>query len=321
MPSFFYKTMHPAHYHGHKTKPPFFEGWYFKLVSADESQRYAIIPGVILGEHAHAFVQVLNGVTGETAYHTYPLEQFWASERQFEVRIGLNTFTQERITLDIPQGPLALRGELRFTNTTPWPVSLLSPGIMGWYAWVPFMECYHGVLSFDHPIQGSLAVDRQVLDFSDGRGYIEKDWGKSFPAGWIWMQSNHFSQPSTCLTASIARIPWIGSAFTGFIVGFWHAERLYRFATYTGAQVESLQIAPDHIEWVLRDRHYRIELRAARAEGGLILGPTRMEMGTRVPETLNARLHVRLSELSGGIIFEGEGRHAGLEVVHTEALK
>ena len=46
MRQFVYSTLHPAIYHGHGQQPPFFEGWYFKIVSADETQRYAIIPGV-----------------------------------------------------------------------------------------------------------------------------------------------------------------------------------------------------------------------------------------------------------------------------------
>ena len=63
---------------------------------------------------------------------------------------------------------------------------------MGPYTFAPFMECYHGVLSFDHTIAGSLAVDGQELDFTGGHGYIEKDWGQAFPKAWIWTQSNHF---------------------------------------------------------------------------------------------------------------------------------
>ena len=85
---FIHSTLHPDTYHGHGKKPPFFEGWYFKLVSADETRRYAIIPGVSLSGDAHAFVQVLDGVTGQSAYHSYPLTDFWASEKDFEVRIG-----------------------------------------------------------------------------------------------------------------------------------------------------------------------------------------------------------------------------------------
>ena len=49
-------------------------------------------------------------------------------------------------------------GRLVFEGITPWPVSITSPGIMGWYAWVPKMECYHGVLSLDHRIQGDLQI-------------------------------------------------------------------------------------------------------------------------------------------------------------------
>ena len=69
-------TLTPGMYHGFNKKPPFFEGWYYKLVSADESYKVAIIPGVILGQDAHAFVQVLDGVDGTTAYHTFPFQRF-----------------------------------------------------------------------------------------------------------------------------------------------------------------------------------------------------------------------------------------------------
>ena len=65
-------TLTPAVYHGLNKKPPFFEGWYYKLVSADESNKIAIIPGVILGKDAHAFLQVFDGVDGTTAYLKFP---------------------------------------------------------------------------------------------------------------------------------------------------------------------------------------------------------------------------------------------------------
>ena len=152
----------PALYHGHGKRPPFFEGWYFKLVDAGEQHRYAVIPGVFIGSEpgaSHAFVQTLDGATGATAYHRYPFEAFQAARDEFDIRVGPNHFRADRIELDIdrPEGRMA--GELRFSGGTPWPVTLTSPGIMGPYAFAPFMECYHGVLSFDHSIAGQLAVD------------------------------------------------------------------------------------------------------------------------------------------------------------------
>ena len=68
-----HSTLTPAMYHGFTKKPPFFEGWYYKLVSADETRKVAIIPGVILGQDAHAFIQVLEGVSGHVTYHTFPM--------------------------------------------------------------------------------------------------------------------------------------------------------------------------------------------------------------------------------------------------------
>lgn len=320
MRQFLRATLHPEWYHGHHRKPPLFEGWYYKLIDRSERHRYAVIPGVFLGTDAqtsHAFVQVLDGMTGETTYHRYPVGEFWAAEEDFDVRVGPNRFTLDHISLQIEAPERTLTGALHFTGLTPWPVKPTSPGIMGWYAWVPFMECYHGVLSLDHEIEGALTVGGERVDFAGGRGYIEKDWGRSFPAAWVWLQTNHFAQPRTSLTASVAMIPWVGRAFRGFIIGLWHGQELHRFATYTGARVEKLTISENEVTWVVRDRHHRLEMVAHRTQAGLLRGPSEADMGMRVPETLQATVAVHLSALAGGeerTLFEGTGRNAGLEV-------
>ena len=116
------------------------------------------------------------------------------------------------------------------------------------------------------------------------------------------------------MTASIAMIPWLGSAFRGFIIGLWLDGRLYRFATYTGARTESLVLQEERVEWVVSDRHLRLEMQAVKAGGGLIYGPTPYNMGRRVDETLDASLFVRLAEPDGRVLLEDRGRHAGLEI-------
>ena len=318
---FLRSALHPAAYHGHGKKPPFFEGWYYKIVDATEEQRFAIIPGVFLSDDPdrhHAFVQVLDGQTGHSTYHRYPPQEFWAAEGELNLHIGPNRFTAEHLSLQIKSSEVEIRGELQFSDLHPWPVTLSSPGIMGWYAWVPFMETYHGVVSLDHEIQGTLTVDGRLVDWTGGRGYIEKDWGQSFPAAWIWFQTNHFEQPGTSLTASVAIIPWLRGSFPGFIVGLWHQKVLYRFATYTGARIEKLDIADEAVTWVIRDRQHRLEMRAIHAEGGLIQAPTTVDMGRRIAETLSTRVETALYTLESGrsyLIFQDTGRHAGLEAV------
>lgn len=307
--------LNPSTYHGTYEKAPFFEGWYFKMVSADEKHKIAIIPGVILGKDAHAFIQVIDGSDGNTEYFTFPIEQFQADFPHFRLDIGANQFDSSHLSVNIqhPEGQLV--GEVTFGELIPWPVTFFSPGVMGWFAWIPKMECYHGVLSFDHSLQGKLMINGKEIDFSGGRGYIEKDWGKNFPEAWVWFQSNHFKNISACITASVAIIPWLGNSFKGFIVGFWLEGDLHRFTTYRNSKIESLEISDDHVEWVLRNRTHRLRLNAHRAQGGLLRGPTPIDMGKRVMETLSASIDIKLETLQGDLLFEGTGENAGLEVV------
>ncbi len=311
----FESALHPEGFHGHGKTKRFFEGWYVKLVSADRQQRWAVIPGVFLGPDGggEAFVQVLDGATKRSWFCRYELSEFEAKAGAFETQVGPNHFSAKGLTLSLKDGPL--QGTLAFSSFNPWPVTLTSPGIMGWYAFVPFMECYHGVVSFWHTLTGSLTVEGRDVSFDGGVGYMEKDWGQAFPAGYVWMQTNHFSTPETSLVASAAIIPWLSGSFPGFIAGFWQRGRLYRFATYTGARIEELTVDDTHVRMTFADKEHRLEVVTARTGGGLLHAPVRTEMHKRVEESLDAQVQVRLSKVHGGAtVFEEVGHVAGLEV-------
>jgi len=308
---------HPELFHGAGKRPPFFEGWYYKVIDKTEQHRFAFIPGIFLHEQEdqrHAFVQVLDGSSGASKYHRYDPGEFSSTEPEFRLSVGTNRFSGTGLKLDLHHEGQHIQGELRFEGTTPWPVTFFSPGIMGWYAWVPFMECYHGVLSLDHALRGSLVINGQEVDFTSGRGYIEKDWGRSFPSAHIWMQSNHFGLTGTSLSASVAIIPWIRTSFPGFIVGFLHDGHLYRLATYTGARIRGLTVNEASVHWTIADKKHELSIHATRLGGGLLHAPTTTEMSQRLLESLVATVEVELRERSGPVIFSGTGRQAGLEI-------
>ena len=308
---------HPERYHGHRRRPPFFEGWYFKLVDGGETGRYAVIPGIFLSkdpDRHHAFVQILDGSTGHATYHRYPAESFQAATDRFEVEIGPNRFSDQTVVLDIADDTRVARGELRLGTPVPWPVTLTRLGIMGPYGWAPRMETNHALVSFDHTLEGTMTIDDQEVDFTGGRGYTEKDWGKAFPAGYMWMQTNHFQTPGTSLVASIAIIPWMISAFPGFIIGLRHQGKLHQFATYTRATTTDLHFSDETVEWTVVDRNHRLQIRAKRAHGGLLYAPTRQEMSDRVGETMLSQVEVTLTDSAGQVLFGEVGRNAGLEL-------
>ncbi len=301
----------PDMYHGWGRTRRYFEGWYFKVVDPLEQHVFAVIPGISYGFDGanHAFIQVLDGKRCTATYHEFSTGDFIPSPKGFELQLGNNLFSAGRIRLDLPE----LRGELRFQNPFPWPRTLGAPGIMGWYAFMPFMECYHGVVSMHHRIEGHLEVYGVTTDYSGGTGYIEKDWGRSFPGAWIWTQTNHFAPGErVSLMASVADIPWIGSRFTGYISGLLLEDRLFRFATYTGARLQA-SLGAHEVHIALSQKGLRMELTAHQAGGGELVSPIQGNMTGKVNESMQATVDVVLRE-NGRLLFEGTGRNAGLEV-------
>ncbi len=291
-------VLKPAGYHGAGRRAKYFEGWYVKLVDKDRDARLAVIPGVFLAPEAdgphEAFVQVLDGVTGRSWYQPYPMSEFVAHSETFAVQVGPNRFSSGGVSLDLPE--VGLSGRVDFEQPLdPWPVTWRSPGAMGWYAWMPFMECYHGVVSFGHSLTGTLRLDDRELDFTGGRGYIEKDWGQAFPSGYVWMHSNHFNDPSVSLMASVAIIPWLRGSFQGLLIGLRHGGRLHRFASYTGAKVRELRIDDEHVWLTVVGRDgLTLDIKATRPGGAFLHAPIRTEMHKRVEETLDAQVHITL---------------------------
>jgi hypothetical protein len=291
----------------------FFEGWYIKLVSPDQQQRWAVIPGVFRGNGKdEAFVQVLDGGSGRSWYHRFEHDDFEAAAGRFEVRVGGNRFSADGVHLELPQ----LTGDIAFASALdPWPVKPLAPGIMGWFGLMPFMECFHGIVSFGHSLSGSIAVEGKVTDFTAGRGYIEKDWGQAFPAGYVWLHSNHFaSEPTASFIGSVAIIPFLGRKFRGYIVGLKHSGKLHRWATYNRSNERQLNVDDSHISWTLEGPDGILEISAERVRGGLLHAPLRTAMHQRVEESLDAKINLRHTSKSGQVLFEDVGTTAGLEV-------
>lgn len=317
------KILNPHWFQGNRQYRQYFEGWYFKNVSAQGQHCWSFIPGISLVENdTHAFVQAINGQTGQTYYFRFPAQQFLFSGSGFNVSIGKNYFSTTNIILDLEDEENQIRGELHYDNITSYPVHLARPGIMGWYRYVPFMECYHGVVSFDHAIRGAVSINGESLDFEGGRGYTEKDWGSSMPKAWIWMQSNHFEENGTSFMLSVARIPWIGETFTGFLGFFLHQGHLINFATYTGAQITDLSYTEKDVHLRIEGKKYILQIHGVKASGaggarnrGSLKAPVLGNMERIIHENINAQIHLQVHDKAGNLIFEGTGQHSGLEFV------
>ncbi|MFO7852491.1 MAG: tocopherol cyclase family protein [Bacteroidota bacterium] len=310
------KVFKPWVFQGSKSRKNYFEGWYFKHVSADRKQVYAIIPGISLSEHdSHSFVQVLNGLTGEAFYYKYPVGSFKASGRVLSIQVDRSSFSTHGISLNLDDNSTSIKGELSFGPYNNYPSTLTRPGIMGWYSFVPFMECKHGIVSTGHFLDGKIEVNGKSIDFEKGRAYIEKDWGKSFPESWIWLHCNTFKSSDASFTFSVAKIPWVGSFFIGFISYLRYGTQLYNFSTWSKAVIQSLSYNDNILDITLANKKHKLVIRAVNNMPGKLKAPVLGSMTRIIKETVDASIEIKLLDTEGKVIFQDEGTRAGMELI------
>lgn len=312
----YFRLFKPEVFQGNLNRKNYFEGWYLKQVTKDLSHTFSFIPGISLVKNdPHSFIQFLDGSTGFTDYIRYPVEDFrWDWKRLF-VKVGSSVFTGNGIKLDIESERTILKGEIGFSNLIGYPRSILSPGIMGWYSFVPFMECNHGVVSVNHDLTGEISINNKLISFDGGKGYIEKDWGISFPEAWIWIQSNNFLEHDTSFMLSIAKIPWMGRFFIG-LISFLHInKKFYLFSTYNKSKFSVTGNNKDTLEIILTNRTSELKIRVNKNSFCDLKAPVAGEMSRRIKESIDSAVHLQLFDTNGNIEYEGTGKSVGLEII------
>ncbi len=296
----------------------------------------AIIPGLSYDAHGegHAFIQVLDGVAKTAEYHQYDITDFalapekssdhdpsQGSKTSFELHIGNSRFHESGCEVVLPN----LQLSLKHVSPITWPWKWWSPGAMGPFSFVPGMECRHGVVSLHHAIHGSLQRknESEIQLSSSTVGYIEKDWGKSFPRGWVWLQTNHLAGETEpcCLMVSAGRVPWITGAFRGFIAALYFRGEFHPFTTYNRASFD-LELSKDSAHMVFSRGTSRrnagkgktLTITAYHAPGVDLISPLPSDgMHGRVNESLLATAEVRFSE-EGKTILDTTANWLGFEI-------
>ncbi|MGB0174953.1 MAG: tocopherol cyclase family protein [Acholeplasmataceae bacterium] len=312
-----YKINHPEIFQGHLNKKNYFEGWYFKYLSRDNKVSFACIPGISLNDQdAHAFIQIYLAKDAklETFYIRYDVSEFSYHPKDMVIQIGQSTFLKDEIILNIQDKTLSLQGHLKHQDLHPIDKSFLVPNIMGPLAYLPFMETKHGIISMRHHVDGSLLYGTEAISFKDTLGYLEKDWGTSFPSHYTWLQCAHFKDSKTSFFFSYATIPYLGIKFKGFICVLHVHQKEYRFATYNFSKVTSISHTSNQVSIILKKRRYTLHIHASTKHFVDLPSPKDGQMNQHIKEGLSGDISLKLYDKKT-LIYEDEGSHAGIEIM------
>lgn len=310
-------------FQGNVKKRHYFEGWFYKQVSKDEKSVVSFIPGISLFDNdLHSFVQYMyigldrNGERViKSGYVKYPLKDFKFNNDTFTIQISKNIFSESMVSVNLVDGKTSILGNLFLGQFTPIERSPLMPNIMGFFAYIPKMECNHGVISMNHEVNGILKINDEEIDFNNGKGYIEKDWGTSFPKQYIWLQCNNFRNKTTSIFFSVANIPFIKKSFIGYICNLSIDGKEYRFATYNSSRIKIQSVTNRNVAIVLENKKAILKIEAALKQPGELIAPQEGKMQKIIKEELSGEVKIYLFNKQNKAIYEDVGCMAGIEIV------
>ncbi|MEG1501478.1 MAG: tocopherol cyclase family protein, partial [Clostridiales bacterium] len=295
-------------FHGKNKKRSYFEGWYLK--NQNHQQTIAFIPAYHIDDQgrASASIQV---ITDQAAYNfTFPAHKFKAAQNIFYAEIDGNIFSKNGIDVDLHNEEAEIKGKLSYGDFLP-----LKYNIMGPFAFFSFLQCNHDVLSMDHEVFGSLTVNGEEISFHGDRGYIEKDWGSSFPNDYLWTQCNSFWDRPSSVMISVADIPFMGFNFTGCIASVRHRSKEYRLATYAGAKIE--KYGEDEV--IIHQGKYSLQASLLSSAAHALAAPQAGKMSRTIYEHPACQMRYRFWE-NKRIIFDYCSHQAGFEYCPGQSL-
>ena len=307
----------PMSFKGKNKKNNYFEGWYYKFVTADLKMTISFIPGISINKKdPHSFIQVIinNNEEIKTRYIRYDINEFSYDYNNDVLKLGNSVFSLDLVSIDIQDEDLKVKGAIVITNITPIKTTFMSPSIMGFFHYFPRMECNHDVVSMNHTINGEISIGKEEITFVEGKGYIEKDYGKSFPSKYIWIQTNHFKSSDASLMFSYATIPYLGMKFKGLIANLIIKNKEYRFATYNLSRVKKIEIDENRVFVEIKKGKYTLLLEGTNRHTIPLVAPKGGSMNDYIKEGLSGEVKVIL-KTNNKIIFSDSGVNAGIEIM------
>ena len=246
----------------------------------------------------------------------YSIEEFKFSDNPFCVKIGKNLFSKTNLHIDIDDRKqnLKINGDIKYTNSKNIKTNLFNPNIMGPFSYIPFMECNHAILCMKNKTYGKININGNKINFDEGIGYIEKDWGCSFPKNYIWCQANNFKNSKASFMLSIADIPFKAFNFRGVICDLIIEDNEYRFTTYNNSKIIKYNVNDKYLNIALKKGEYNINIKSKYDKGLNLKAPVKGKMDKYIFENINSKIDITLKKDSQ-IIFEDTSYNCGLEIV------
>ena len=328
-------------YHWNGIDSGFFEGWYFRVTLPKIRESFAFMYSIEdpIGKNSHSggATQIL-GIGEEYLSASFPdTHKFWANKEH----LGLGHWGETDLDISPQQLP-----STEFDRSIKCGYQATATLHQGALPELNCRWCYHTVpvYGWGHPYQPQQATAGvlsflpifepgwQILmahglatgwiewrgekyNFNNTPAYSEKNWGRSFPQKWFWINCNSFEDTvGLAITAGGGRRKVLWNTEEVAAIGIHYRDRFYEFVPWN-SQIY-WQIQPWG-EWRMQATNldFKIELIGTTDLAGTMVNtPTERGMVMCCRDTLKGRLSIELSTRRGDRIIHASSINAGLEV-------
>lgn len=287
------------YFYGPKKKKNYFEGWYFKHTSKELNIAFIPSISIVNFKEKKSFIQVI--CDSFTERFEFPYSDFSAETKILNVKIKNNIFSSFGLNLNLKNEHYEIQVDLRYSAFL-----ILSSDIMGPFKNLPQMECKHNIFSMKHFVNGIIKINGQKYFFENDLGYIEGDYGTSFPNKYLWIQSNDLDRGSFFL--SIATIPYGKIHFTGLISSLFIGSKEYRFSTYNFTKI--IRNTNQHVQ--LKKGKFTLDVYMYDSNKFNLSAPKNGDMSRTVSESMRATITIILSK-NNQEIYRETANNASIE--------
>jgi tocopherol cyclase len=331
-------------YHWNGLDRDFFEGWYFRVTLPKIRESFVFMYSIEnpsnQSSNSSGAVQIL-GIDEQYLLCEFPdVNKFWASknrlalghwgETNLDIRPQLlSTVEFDRqiiqgyqVTGTLHQGALPAQGCRWCYQIVPvygWgQPQQPQQATAGALSYLPIFEPGWQILMAHGLATGWIEWLGERYEFKNAPAYSEKNWGRSFPEKWFWLNCNSFSETvGLAVTAGGGRRKVLWTTEEVAMIGIHYRDKFYEFVPWN-SQI-SWQIKPWG-EWRIQatNRDFYVELIGTTdLSGTMVRTPTEEGLVICCRDTLKGLLSIDLRTRQGRQIIAANSNVAGLEIGGT----
>jgi tocopherol cyclase len=336
------QTRHSG-YHWDGSSDRFFEGWYYRVTLPEIEQSFAFMYSIDDpsggNPQSGGAVQIL-GIDEQYVWRSFPdVRKFWAAKdylglghwrtskteltpqllhrATFERKIQEGyqaTATLNQGYIKNPGNQFYCRWEYEIEPVYGWgDPNLPQQATAGSLSYLPIFEPGWQILMAHGLATGWIDWNGDRYNFTKAPAYSEKNWGRSFPQKWFWINCNSFTDEPVALTAGGGRrqvLWWMESVG---LICIHYRGKFYEFVPWNSQVTWRVQPWGSWEMEAKRDRFEVILKGECDSFGTYVRVPTQNGLDFLCRDTTKGKLFLELRE-NKNTLFKAESCLCGLEV-------